>query len=144
MLRIEDNKYYRAVKYEVRINDKLYVADIDIRPRCEGFDLVRVYEVTDEEILFVGKALSNQWEYAIDKIINKEVNKMKEETRKRLMEVARSYENDQLELFIAELGWEDWMNEYTDASDDEEITEAEAEAIDEELKEIFNEAHKDF
>ncbi len=58
---------------------------------------------------------------------------------KAIMEavVAGNYEEDQFGLFKAEYGWEDWMNDYTDAAEDEEISEAESREIDEVLQQGF-------
>lgn len=47
------------------------------------------------------------------------------------------YQEDEFELFKAEYGWEDWMNDYTEAEEDEPITEQEQEEIEEILKEGF-------
>lgn len=61
--------------------------------------------------------------------------------RERLLNVAKNYEEHELQLFIAETGWEDWMNEYTEAEDGEPISEWEAAEIDRILEGIFREAH---
>jgi hypothetical protein len=39
--------------------------------------------------------------------------------------------------YINEAGWEDWMNEYTEASEDEEISEIESEKIEKEQARRF-------
>ena len=69
--------------------------------------------------------------------------RLSEDIKERLITEAKKYGADQLELFQAELGWEDWMNEFTEAADGEEITETESAEIDEITKEIFEEAHKE-
>lgn len=66
---------------------------------------------------------------------------MKNTERERLTEVAKNYEVDELELFIAETGWEDWMNEFTEAAEGEPIAERETTEIDAILTAIFNDAH---
>lgn len=66
---------------------------------------------------------------------------MKNTERERLLEVAKHYADDELELFIAETGWENWMNEYTEAEDGEPINDSECEEINKLLEDIFNEAH---
>ena len=43
----------------------------------------------------------------------------------------------EFDLYINEAGWEDWMNEYTEASEDEEISETESEEIEKEQAKIF-------
>lgn len=68
---------------------------------------------------------------------------MDEATRSRLIDEAKKYDINEYNRFTDELGWEDWMNEYTEAEDGEEFTEAEGEAIEQELRAIFREAHKE-
>ena len=68
--------------------------------------------------------------------------RLNEETRERLIAEAKKYNADGLKLFQAELGWEDWMNEFTDAAEGEEITEVESDEIDSITAEIFENAHK--
>lgn len=70
------------------------------------------------------------------------MNKINEETRNSLIAEAKKYGADEFELFTAELGWQDWMNAYTEAEEGEEITEKEASEIDKDLKAIFKEAHE--
>lgn len=47
------------------------------------------------------------------------------------------YTEDDLELFKAEYGWADWMCDYTEAADDEAISESTAKVIDKILEEGF-------
>lgn len=47
------------------------------------------------------------------------------------------YSQDEFDLFKAEYGWVDWMNDYTDAEEDEEISETESREIDAVLEEGF-------
>lgn len=58
---------------------------------------------------------------------------------KAIMEavVAGKYDEDQFDLFKVEYGWVDWMNDYTDAAEDEEISESESDEINEILQEGF-------
>lgn len=64
------------------------------------------------------------------------------ELKEELIAEAKKYEVGQLDLFLAEIGWQDWMNDYTEAADGEPISDKEGEAIDAILTDIFNEAHK--
>lgn len=66
---------------------------------------------------------------------------MKYEERERLLKVAAGYKPEELQLFIDETGWEDWMNDYTEAEEGDPISDRDCSAIDEILTEIFNEAH---
>lgn len=66
---------------------------------------------------------------------------MKYEERERLLKVAARYAEDELQLFINEIGWEDWMNDYTEAEEGEPASDRECRIIDEILADIFNEAH---
>ena len=57
--------------------------------------------------------------------------------------ISGQYSRDQFNLFSAEYGWEDWMNKYTEAGEDEELSEEESEEIDAILKEGFKMAFDD-
>ena len=61
------------------------------------------------------------------------------EELKTIMEavIAGHYTEDDFNLFKAEYGWANWMNNYTDSNECEPITESESEAIDSILKEGF-------
>ena len=48
------------------------------------------------------------------------------------------YSQEEFKLFAAEYSWQDWMNDYTEAAEDEEISESESEEIDAILREGFN------
>ena len=67
--------------------------------------------------------------------------RLKDETAERLISRAKKY--SEFELFSAELGWEDWMEDFTEAEEGEEFTEAEGMEIDGILKEIFRKAHEE-
>lgn len=62
------------------------------------------------------------------------------EELKTIMEsvIKGGYSQDDFNLFKAEYGWEDWMNDYTEAGEDEEISERESKEIDAILEEGFN------
>ena len=70
-----------------------------------------------------------------------EVRNMEDNIRKELIKQAKKYKDGEFNLFTAELGWEDWMNEYTKAEDGEPASEAECKVIDEILQDIWEEAH---
>ncbi len=61
------------------------------------------------------------------------------EIEKAIMEsvINGHYSQDELDLFKAEYGWVDWMNDYTDAEEGEEISETESREIDAILEEGF-------
>lgn len=67
---------------------------------------------------------------------------MNAETRINLIKEAAKYGYDNYKLFEDELGWQDWMNEYTTAKEGEEASESEISEINDELMEIFFEAHE--
>lgn len=60
-----------------------------------------------------------------------------------LIEEAKEYATDEFYDFVADVGWEDWMCDFTEAQDGEPITEEEAEEIDKVLKKLFDIAHKE-
>lgn len=68
-------------------------------------------------------------------------NYISNENYERLVKKAKYY--DDLNEFIIEIGWEEWMNDFTDVEDYEIITEEDNEDIDEILKEVWNKAHKE-
>ena len=47
------------------------------------------------------------------------------------------YSRDEFNQFAAEYGWQDWMNDYTEAADGDPITEAESREIDKILEQGF-------
>lgn len=113
------------------------------------------------ELLGIPRRTVQDWERGIitpaeyvQRLIKKELKRIKgkelknmlrlnEETRVRLIEVAKRYNEDELQRFQDELGWEDWMNEFTEAGDGEEFTEAEGLLIDSITEEIFRTAHEE-
>ena len=58
------------------------------------------------------------------------------EDMKNLEEIAKACEN--FEEFAGNVGWADWMQDFTSAEDGEEIPEADTAIIDEVLKKVFN------
>ena len=64
-----------------------------------------------------------------------------EDAMERLEREASRYDEDDLQAFIDETGWEPWMNEYTAAGDAEEISEREEREINRILEQIFKRAH---
>lgn len=64
-----------------------------------------------------------------------------DEVRHHLIEEAKKYDSSDIELYKAEIGWEDWMEDFTDASDGECISEAECTLIEKVLDEAFDMAH---
>lgn len=63
------------------------------------------------------------------------------EDKEKLLNSAKGYADDEFELFKAETGWEDWMNEFTDAEDGEPCSERELKEIDKVLLEVWNQTH---
>lgn len=61
-------------------------------------------------------------------------------TREREIKNAATYED--FELYKAETGWQDWMEDFTDADDGEECAEAELKVIEEMQRLIWAEAHE--
>lgn len=85
----------------------------------------------------------------MDEILRKEVrtmytvgdiNLLSEEVKARLIESAKNYSDDEYEIFNAELGYEDWMDDFVE-NPDEELTEREVEKIDRILKQVWDLAH---
>lgn len=69
------------------------------------------------------------------------MNRLSKEIKNKLIEEAKEYEAYELDSFLAEIGWEDWMNGFTDAKEGDPISEEEGEEINKILKEIFKLAH---
>lgn len=72
---------------------------------------------------------------------------MDNEIREKLLERAKKYKEYQLQLFIDETGWEDWMESFLEEKDfyikeNEPLTEQMTNVIDKELTEIFKEVHR--
>ena len=54
-----------------------------------------------------------------------------------MTEEFKSYSEDNFKLFIAEYGWVDWMNAYTDVCDDEEPSNEEMYELNQDLKSMW-------
>ena len=52
------------------------------------------------------------------------------------------YTSEQFELYTAEAGWEEWMEEYTFAEDGEELSEEEIKEIERIQKDLWCEVHR--
>lgn len=68
---------------------------------------------------------------------------MTKEIRERLLEMAKNYEVEEFERFVSEVGWEDWMEEFisdTEYAEEYGVEEQDIDRINEELKDIFDEA----
>ena len=63
--------------------------------------------------------------------------RMKMEEMQKVIEAAKAYADDEQRRFKDEYGWADWMNQYTEAGDGEEPTEAEMDGIDKVLDEAW-------
>lgn len=69
---------------------------------------------------------------------------MTEATRTALEDIAKNYSYDAFHQFEAELGWESWMEEYMEGDDhDRPLEDSESKAIQEDLLDIFFEAHEE-
>ena len=67
---------------------------------------------------------------------------MNKEVEQKLLQEAKKYINDgrTLDLFKGELGWQPWMEEYTESEEGEEIAETEGKEIDREIEKIWAKA----
>lgn len=54
---------------------------------------------------------------------------------------SRGYAADEFELYRAEAGWEDWMENYTESAEGEPISESEARQIEAVQREGFKMSH---
>lgn len=59
----------------------------------------------------------------------------------KIKESMAKYNEEHFELYKAEAGWEDWMEEYTEAEDGEECTERELKEIEKIQEELWCEVH---
>lgn len=63
---------------------------------------------------------------------------LEDDVREELISKARDYEKDDLKVFIDEIGWEDWMNDFCSSEDEfAEPLENELENINRTLREVF-------
>lgn len=73
---------------------------------------------------------------------------MDNSTRKTLLASAKNYKDYELQVFLADQGWDSWMQEYMDCehADDHggcecEVSEQASKRMDDIMKDIFDEAH---
>lgn len=69
------------------------------------------------------------------------LNFLSEKEREKLLDQAKKYSENEYDLFVVELGWEDWMEEFTEAEDGECCSERECEIIEEILKQAWKQTH---
>lgn len=69
------------------------------------------------------------------------IDLLSEKDRKELVRSAGMYDDNEFNCFVAETGWESWMEDFTESADGEEISEYEAEMIDDVLNQAWKEAH---
>ena len=74
-------------------------------------------------------------------IITRYRAKMENKTENEILEAMKKYPEDQFELYKAEAGWQDWMNEYTEANEEDPASEREIKEIEKIQKELWNESH---
>lgn len=67
---------------------------------------------------------------------------MTRQTELQIMAEMAKYQPDDFDLYNAEAGWQDWMNEYTTAEDGQECSDRECMNITDKQKELWKEAHK--
>lgn len=60
----------------------------------------------------------------------------------KLRAIAAGYAADEYQRFEDELGWQPWMEDFTDAADGEVCTVGEIEAINQVLRRAWDEVHK--
>ena len=64
-------------------------------------------------------------------------------TENEIKQEMAKYKPEQLELYLAEAGWQEWMEDYTEAEDGQPITESEHKEIDEILLNLWLEVHEE-
>ena len=62
-------------------------------------------------------------------------------TLAKLVNEAKEYNDEDYELYVCEIGWDDWMNDFTEVPECDPLTEEESHEINEVLREIFEYAH---
>ena len=67
---------------------------------------------------------------------------MDNKTRHTIITDAKKYTIDEYELWQAEHGWQDWMNEYTEAEEGEPATDKEIEIMNKIMRECWDIAHR--
>ena len=86
----------------------------------------------------------------IEKKFNEEKEELDEEWREKMKEDMGKFEVNcqeeyyyNLQLYMAEAGWQEWMREYTEAEDGEECSEEEIKQMEEIQKELWEDVHGD-
>jgi len=67
--------------------------------------------------------------------------KMKNETKNQIKQEMTKYKPEEFDLYSAEAGWQDWMNFYCYAQDDQVASESEIRAIESIQRELWLEVH---
>ncbi len=62
------------------------------------------------------------------------------EVETEIIKQAKNYNEDQYDLFIAEQGWQDWMNDYTVAEEGKQCSESEIKEIEKEQLRLWKKA----
>ena len=68
-----------------------------------------------------------------------DIDLLDEEIRNHLIERAKS--NETFKDFQIDIGWESWMDDFTDAEDGEPASESESDVIDNILRQAWEETH---
>jgi hypothetical protein len=66
---------------------------------------------------------------------------MEKKTENKIKKEMRKYQPNEFKIYVDDVGWEDWMNEYTDAEDGEPINEDDNRKIEKIQKELWDEVH---
>jgi len=61
----------------------------------------------------------------------------------KIIKEMKKYNSDQFSLYMAEAGWEEWMNEYTESDEGEEATEKEIKSIEAIQEKLWDEVHEE-
>lgn len=67
---------------------------------------------------------------------------LENEIQKALVNSAKNYSADEFEQFASDIGYASWMDDFIENADDEELTEADVERINNVLHEAFTKAHE--
>lgn len=87
-----------------------------------------------------GRTLSNYIESLIIADWNKNGG-ISDEWKAVIIQTARNYDDNEYERFLAECGWQPWMENYTTADDGEMCSEREVKEIEEIQRELWEVAH---
>ena len=100
-------------------------------------DIGKHYNITREHIRqYWFSQLNKKTLKQIEKIIK---GKIEMKTENQIKKDMSKYRPEEFNLYLAEAGWEDWMNEYTDAEDGKECSEAEIREIEKIQKKLWDE-----